>query len=144
MEVPHSAASPTEARPIGGENFNEPTFACSRRPAWVAPRNPERRLRNSLSLLAGNCLWNRWLRGTAIINATEFLFNFHRDLVQPLLGPIRSILMTPDLHLKLLYPIFSPSKLTGEFATRLHGLLITGLGCIGRLANHLQDQVARL
>jgi hypothetical protein len=52
--------------------------------------------------------------------------------------------MTPDLHLKLSYPIFSPSKLTGEFATLLHGLLITGLGSIGGLANHLQDRVPRL
>jgi hypothetical protein len=97
-----------------------------------------------LSMLAGNYLWSRWLRGTAIIPAKEFLFNLHRDLVQPLLGPIRSILMTSDLHFKLSYPIFSHSKLTGEFATRLHGLLITGLGSIGGLADHLQDQVARL
>jgi hypothetical protein len=95
-------------------------------------------------MLAGNYLWSRWLRGTAIIPAKEFLFNLHRDLVQPLLGPIRSILMTSDLHFKLSYPIFSHSKLTGEFATRLHGLLITGLGSIGGLANHLQNQVPRL
>ena len=41
------------------------------------------------------------------------LLNLHRDLVQPLLGPIRPILVTPDLYLKLSYPIFGRSKLTG-------------------------------
>jgi hypothetical protein len=66
------------------------------------------------------------------------------DLVQPLLGPIRPVLVMTDSCLKLSYPIFSPSKLTGDVATRLHGVLITGLGSIGRLANHLQDQPARL
>jgi hypothetical protein len=46
------------------------------------------------------------------IAATEFLLNLHRDLVQPLLGSIRPILVTPDLYLKLSYPIFGRSKLT--------------------------------
>ena len=68
---------------------------------------------NSLARLAGNCLWRRWLRGTAIIPIKEFLLNLHRDLIQPLLGPIRSILVTPNLYLKLSYPIFGPSKLAG-------------------------------
>jgi hypothetical protein len=42
-----------------------------------------------IAFLTGNCLWSRWLRGTAIIPAKEFLLNLHRDLVQPLLGSIR-------------------------------------------------------
>jgi len=53
------------------------------------------------------------LQGSAIIAATEFLLNLHRDLVQPLLGSIRPILVMPDLYLKLSYPIFGRSKLTG-------------------------------
>ena len=68
---------------------------------------------NSLSRLAGKCLWRRWLRGTTIFPSKEFLLNLHRDLIQPLLGPIRSVLVTPDLCLKLSYPVFGPSKLSG-------------------------------
>ena len=66
---------------------------------------------NSLSFLAGK--WSGWLRGTAIIPAKEFLLNLHRDLIQPLLRPIRSILVTPDHYLKLPDPIFGPAELTG-------------------------------
>jgi hypothetical protein len=36
---------------------------------------------NSLSLLAGNCLWRRWLQGTAIAPSKEILLNLHRDLI---------------------------------------------------------------
>ena len=36
-----------------------------------------------------------------IIDAKEFLLNLHRDLIQPLLGPIRSVLVVPNLCLKL-------------------------------------------
>ena len=68
---------------------------------------------NSLSLLAGDRLWSRWLRGMAIIPAKEFLLYLHRDLIQPLLGPIRPVMVMPNLYLKLSYPFFSPSKLSG-------------------------------
>ena len=84
------------------------------------------------------------LRGTAIIPAKEFLLNLHRDLIQPFLGPIRPVLVTPDLYLKLSYPIFGRSKLTDSLRASFHGLLIICLGSIGRLANHFQNQVARL
>ena len=68
---------------------------------------------NSLSLLAGNCLWRRWLQGTAITPSKEILLNLHRDLIQPLLGPIRPILVMSNLCLKLSNPAFSGSNLTG-------------------------------
>jgi hypothetical protein len=54
-----------------------------------------------LSLLAGNYLWGRLLRGTAIGSAKELLLDLQRDLIQPFLGPIRSILVVPNLCLKL-------------------------------------------
>jgi hypothetical protein len=52
----------------------------------------------------------RWLRGTTILPAKEFLLNLHRDLIQPPLGPVCPVLMVPDLCLKLSYPAFSGSK----------------------------------
>ena len=68
---------------------------------------------NSLSLLAGNSLWRRWLRGTAIVPSKEILLNLHRDLIQPLLGPIRPVLVMPNLCLKLSHSAFSGSNLPG-------------------------------
>jgi hypothetical protein len=68
---------------------------------------------NSLLLLAGNCLWWRWLRRAIIVSAKEFLLNLHRDLIQPLLGPIRPVLVMPNLCLKLSHPAFSGSNLPG-------------------------------
>jgi hypothetical protein len=68
---------------------------------------------NSLSLLAGNCLWRRWLQGTAIAPSKETRSNPHRDLIQPLLRPIRPILVMSNLCLKLSNPAFSRSNLTG-------------------------------
>jgi hypothetical protein len=68
---------------------------------------------NCLSLLAGNCLWRRWLRGPAIVPSKEILLNLHRDLIQPLLGPIRPVLVMPNLCLKLSHPAFSGSNLPG-------------------------------
>ena len=68
---------------------------------------------NSLLLLAGNCLWWRWLRRAIIVSAKEFLLNLHRDLIQPLLGPIRPVLVMPNLCLKLSHSAFSGSNLPG-------------------------------
>jgi hypothetical protein len=36
-----------------------------------------------------------------------------QDLIQPLLGLIRPVLLMAELGLKLSYPIFGPSKLSG-------------------------------
>ena len=43
----------------------------------------------------------------------EFLLNLYRDLIQPFLGPVCPFLVMPDLCLKLSYPVFSSSKLSG-------------------------------
>jgi hypothetical protein len=68
---------------------------------------------NSLLLLPGNCLWWRWLRHAIVVSAKEFLLNLYRDLIQPFLGPIRPVLVMPNLRLKLAHPAFSGSNLTG-------------------------------
>jgi hypothetical protein len=72
--------------------------------------------RNGLALLpliAQMCLGRRWLRGTALIPAKEFVLNLHRDLMQPSLGSIRPVRVLADFCLKLSYPVFSTSKLSG-------------------------------
>jgi hypothetical protein len=68
---------------------------------------------NGLSLLAGNCLWWRWLRRAIVVSANEFLLNLYGDLIQPFLGPIRPVLVMPNLCLKLSHPAFGSSNSTG-------------------------------
>ena len=64
-------------------------------------------------LFSEKCLGRRWLRGTTILPAKEFLLNLHRDLMQPSLGSIRPLRVLADFCLKLSYPVFSTSKLSG-------------------------------
>jgi hypothetical protein len=97
---------------------------------------------NSLSLLAGNCLWRRWLRGTAIVPSKEILLNLHRDLIQPLLGPIRPVLVMPNLCLKLSHPAFSGSNLPGKFVSHFYGLLAICLSSTSRSVQQAQNCLA--
>ena len=72
---------------------------------------------NSLLLLAGNCLWWRWLRRAIIVSAKEFLLNLFGDLIKPFLGSVRLVLVVADLCLKLSHPAFSGSNLSGQFVS---------------------------
>ena len=64
--------------------------------------------------------------------------------MEPLLRPIRPVFLMADFCLKLFHPVFGPTKLRGQFATCLDGLLVTCLGITCRLPHHVQDQMARL
>ena len=68
-------------------------------------------------------LWRRWLRRTAVVPSEDSCSNLHRDLIQPLLGPIRPVLVMPNLCLKLSHPAFSGSNLPGKFVSHFYGLL---------------------
>ena len=47
------------------------------------------------------------------VPAKEPLLNLHRDSMQPFLGSVRSLLVVPDVGLKLSYPVFSGPELSG-------------------------------
>ena len=64
--------------------------------------------------------------------------------MEPLLRPIRPVFLMADFCLKLFHSVFGPTKLCGQFATRLDGLLVTCLGITCRLSDHIQNQMARL
>jgi hypothetical protein len=64
-------------------------------------------------LFSEQCLRRRWLRGTSRLSANELLLNLQRDSRQPLLGAVRSLLVVPGVGIKLSYPVFSGSKLSG-------------------------------
>ncbi len=68
-------------------------------------------LDNLSLLISGNRLWRRSLRGTTIVSAKEILLNLYRDLVQPPLGPVRPVLVMPNVCLELPYPVFGGAKL---------------------------------
>jgi hypothetical protein len=69
--------------------------------------------RDLLPLIAKKRLRRRWLRVATVVPAKEFLLNLYRDLMQPSLGSIRPLLVVPGVCLKLSYPVFSTSKLSG-------------------------------
>jgi hypothetical protein len=52
------------------------------------------------------------LRRAIVVSAKEFLLNLYGDLIQPFLGPIRPVLVMPNLCLKLAHSAFSGSNLT--------------------------------
>jgi hypothetical protein len=53
--------------------------------------------------------------------------------MEPLLRPIRPVFLMADFCLKLFHSVFGPTKLCGQFAIRLAGLLVTCLGITCRL-----------
>jgi hypothetical protein len=123
--------------------FDEFMTAYLRRSASISEsRRGRRRVMNSLSLLAGNSLWRRWLRRTAVVPSEEILLNLHRDLIQPLLGPIRPVLVMPNLCLKLSHPAFSGSNLPGKFVSHFYGLLAICLSSTSRSVQQAQNCLA--
>jgi hypothetical protein len=87
-------------------------------------------------------LWRRWLRRTAVVPSEEILLNLHRDLIQPLLGPIRPVLVMPNLCLKLSHPAFSGSNLPGKFVSHFYGLLAICLSSTSRSVQQAQNCLA--
>jgi hypothetical protein len=46
-------------------------------------------------------------------NLNQFLLDLYRDLIQPSLRAVCPVLVMPDVGVKLSYPIFGGSKLSG-------------------------------
>ena len=53
------------------------------------------------------------MRGKGRVPPKELLLNLQRDSMQPLLGSVGSLLVVPDVGLKISYPVFSGSELSG-------------------------------
>jgi hypothetical protein len=52
------------------------------------------------------------LQLTILGSPEELLLNLQRDSMQPLFGSVRSLLVVPEVGLKLFYPLFGGAELT--------------------------------
>ena len=70
------------------------------------------------------------------------LLDFGEDLVQPLLGAIRSLLVIPHVRFQLCDPVFGRTKFLRELLRKSKGVLTVRLGYTGSLVQQTQDTSA--
>jgi hypothetical protein len=80
---------------------------------------------------------------TAVVLAEKSLLDLQGDLMEPPLGPIRPLLMVPDMGLKLAYPFLGGTKLGRQLVCHLERLLVVCLGSGGRPVNQSQNGLRR-
>jgi hypothetical protein len=69
----------------------------------------------------------------------ESLLNLGEDLVEPLLGAIRSLLIVSYVRLELRDPVLSRTKFVRELLSEFKGVLTIRLGDAGRLMQQTQN-----
>jgi hypothetical protein len=70
------------------------------------------------------------------------LLDLREDLVEPLLGAIRSLLVISYVRLKLRDPVFGGTKFLREFLSKLKGVLAIRLGYSSCLVQQAQNAAA--
>jgi hypothetical protein len=74
-----------------------------------------------------------------LLRPHESLLNLGEDLVEPLLGAIRSLLIVSYVRLELRDPVFSRTKFVREPLSKIEGVLTIRLGDAGRLMQQTQN-----
>ena len=74
-----------------------------------------------------------------LLRPQESLLNLGEDLMEPLLGAIRSLLIVSYVRLELRDPVFSRTKFVRELLSKLEGMLTIRLGDAGRLVQQTEN-----